>query len=118
MMRKIFPVLLKKNFSTGELNLKQNPSEANLTLSDLREMLPSHSHDSLISKLMCYAKSVSGTNAYWNHVKDDLKSIITQVQDLQQFPGLCRVLTFTGQNFRNSSTVTLRPQILNEEKLS
>ena len=81
-------------------------------------MLPSHSHDSLISKLMCYAKSVSGTNAHWNHVKDDLKSIITQVQDLQQFSGLRRVLTFTGQNFKNSSTVTLRPQILNEEKMS
>ena len=32
----------------GNFLLKQNPSEANLTLSDLREMLPSHSHDSLI----------------------------------------------------------------------
>ena len=54
---------------------------------------------------MCCAKSVSGTNAHWNHVKDDLKSIITQVEDLQQFSGLCHVLTFTGQNFKNS-TVT------------
>ena len=35
--------------------------------------------DSLMSKLMHYAKNVSGTNAYWNRAKDDLKAIITQV---------------------------------------
>lgn len=28
---------------------------------------------------MHYAKNVSGTNAYWNREKDDLKAIITQV---------------------------------------
>jgi len=28
---------------------------------------------------MHYAKNVSGTNAYWNRAKDDLKAIITQV---------------------------------------
>lgn len=28
---------------------------------------------------MHYAKNVSGTNAYWNQAKDDLKAIITQV---------------------------------------
>ena len=32
-----------------------------------------------MSKLMHYAKNVSGTNAYWNRAKDDLKAIITQV---------------------------------------
>ena len=42
-------------------------------------MLHSQSYNSLMSKLMHYAKNVSGTNAYWNHAKDDLKAIITQV---------------------------------------
>ena len=28
---------------------------------------------------MHYAKNVSGTNAYWNRAKDDLKAIIIQV---------------------------------------
>ena len=32
-----------------------------------------------MSKLMHYAKKVSGTNAYWNRAKGDLKAIITQV---------------------------------------
>ena len=42
-------------------------------------MLHSQSYDSFMSKLMHYAKNVSGTNAYWNRAKDDLKAIITQV---------------------------------------
>ena len=57
----------------------QNPSEANLTIDDLKEMLHSQSYDSLTSKLLHYAKNVSATNAYWNRAKDDLKAIITQV---------------------------------------
>ena len=63
----------------GNFFLKQNPSEANLTINDLKGMLHSQSYDSLMSKLMHYAKNVSGTNAYWNRAKDDLESIITQV---------------------------------------
>ena len=63
----------------GNFFLKQNPSEANLTINDLKGMLHSQSYDSLMSKLMQYAKNVSGTKAYWNRAKDDLKTIITQV---------------------------------------
>ena len=48
-------------------------------MNDLKEMLHSQSHGSLRSKLMHYAKNVSGTNAYWNCAKDDLITIITQV---------------------------------------
>ena len=42
-------------------------------------MLISNSYESLMSKLMHYAKNISGTNAYWNRAKNDLKAIITQV---------------------------------------
>ena len=42
-------------------------------------MILSNSYESLISKLMHYVKNISGTNAYWNRAKDDLKAIITQV---------------------------------------
>ena len=61
------------------------PSEANLTISDLKETLNSQSYDFLMSKLMHYAKNMSGTNAYWNRAKDDLKAIITQVGALTIF---------------------------------
>ena len=58
----------------GSFFLKQNPSEANLTLDGLKEMLQSNSYDSFMSKLMHYAKNVTGTNAYWNKARDNLKS--------------------------------------------
>lgn len=58
--------------------MKQNPSEANLTLEDLRQMLQSNSYDTLMSKLMHYSKNVTGTNAYWNQARDNLKAIINQ----------------------------------------
>ena len=58
------------------LFFKQNPSEANLTLYDLKQMLQSNSYDSFMSKLMHYAKNVTGMNAYWNKARDNLKAII------------------------------------------
>ena len=55
--------------------LKQNPSEANLTLDDLKQVLQSNSYDSFMSKLMHYA---TGITAYWNKERDNLKEIIQQ----------------------------------------
>ena len=69
----------RRILAQGNFFLKQNPSEANLPIDDLKEMLHSQSYDSLMSKLMHYAKNVSGTTAYWNRAKDDLKATITQV---------------------------------------
>ena len=69
----------KKDSCTRNFFLKQNPSEANLTISDIKEMLQSESNDSLMSKLVHYAKNVSETNGYWNRAKDDLNAIITQI---------------------------------------
>ena len=48
-------------------------------MDDLKEMLESNSYQTLMSKLMHYAKNVTGTNAYWSKAKDDLKTIISQV---------------------------------------
>ena len=69
----------KKILGQSNFFLKQNPTEANLTIDNLKPMITSDSYESLISKLMHYAKNVCGTNAYWNRAKDDLKAIITQV---------------------------------------
>ena len=62
--------------SQGNFFIKQNPGEANLTFEELQEMLSS---GSVTSKLMHYAKNVTGTNAYWNQRKEQLKATITQV---------------------------------------
>lgn len=62
----------------GSYFLRQNPSEANLTLEDLKEMLQNNSYSSLMATLKHYAKNVTGTTAYWNKARDDLKAIINQ----------------------------------------
>ena len=67
----------RRILAQGNFFLKQNPSDANLTFDELKDMLISY--ESLMSKLMHYAKNISGTNAYWNRAKNDLKAIITQV---------------------------------------
>ena len=63
----------------GNFFIKQNPGEANLTTDELRAMLTSNEYPKIMSKLMHYAKNVTGTNAYWNQVKQELKTTITQV---------------------------------------
>ena len=59
--------------------IKQNPGEASMTIEELRSMLSSGSYAQVMSKLMHYPKNVTGTNAYWNQVKEELKATITQV---------------------------------------
>ena len=75
-----FNVLYRRRLlSQGNFFIKQNPGEANLTFEELQEMLSSGSHSTVMSKLMHYAKNVTGTNAYWNQTKEQLKATITQV---------------------------------------
>ena len=62
----------------GSSFLKQNPSEASLSLDDLKQMLLSNTHDSLMSHIMHYAKNITRTYAYWNQARGDLKAIIHQ----------------------------------------
>ena len=69
----------RRIFGQGNFSIKQNPGEANLTTDELRAMLTSNEHPKIMSKLMHYAKNVTDTNAYWNQVKQELKTTITQV---------------------------------------
>ena len=63
----------------GNFFQKQNPGEANMTTEELREMLHFATYSKVLSKLMQCAKNVTGTNAYWNQIKQELKTAITQV---------------------------------------
>ena len=107
----------RRILAQGNFFLKQNPSEANRTIDDLKEMLHSQSYDSLMSKLMHYAKNVSGTNAYWNRAKDALKESLLK-SELQQSSGLYLVLSSIGQNFITCLATMVKPQILNAEQMS
>ena len=61
----------------GSFCIKQNLGEANLSFTELKEMLSSGNYTQIMSKLMHYAKNVTGTNAYWNKEKRDLRATIT-----------------------------------------
>ena len=60
----------------GSFYLKQNPGEANLTLGELQEMIKDCSYNTVMKKLLRYAKNITGTNAYWNHAKEQLKGFL------------------------------------------
>ena len=62
----------------GNFCIKQNPSDANLTLNELQEIVQSGTHEIIMRKLLRYAKNISGTNAYWHDVKEQLKATIIQ----------------------------------------
>ena len=59
--------------------LKKNPGESHVSVEELKEMLHSKSYSGVMSKLMHYAKNVTGSDAYWHKAKDELKAIISQV---------------------------------------
>ena len=69
----------KRILQQSGIFLKQNPGEAHLTIDELREMASSNSANLFMSKVSRYVGNIAGTNAYWNRVREELKSIITTV---------------------------------------
>ena len=59
--------------------MKQNPGDAKLSVDQLQQMLQSNNYSTLMSKLMHYAKNVTGSNSYWHKAKEDLRATIAQV---------------------------------------
>ena len=59
--------------------LRQNPGEAHLTLDELRQTAAANNSNALISKISRYVANITGSNAYWYKVREDLKAIITTV---------------------------------------
>jgi len=49
----------------GRIFHKQNPGLAHLTVEQLKEMLTTNSYSALMSKLMHYAKNITGSSGYW-----------------------------------------------------
>ena len=65
--------------SQGSIFLKQNPGVSQLTVDQLQQMLASNTYSTLMSKLMHYAKNVTGSNSYWHKAKENLRATIVQV---------------------------------------
>ena len=73
--------------SQGSIFLEQNPFNARLTTEQPQQMLHWKTYTKLMSKLMHYAKNVSGSSSYWHKAKEDLRAT------------LCHVLSIIGLNF-------------------
>ena len=57
--------------------LKQNPGDAHLTTEELQQMVANHSADIFLSKISRYLSNLTGSNAYWQRAKEDLKATIS-----------------------------------------
>ena len=69
----------KRILQQSGIILKQTPSEAHLTIDELREMAASDNANTFMSKVLRYVGNIAGTNVYWNRVREELKAIITNV---------------------------------------
>ena len=56
--------------------LKQNPGEAHLTAEELRQMAASNNTSVFISKISRYLSNITGSDAYWQKAKEELKAVI------------------------------------------
>ena len=92
----------KRLLGQGNFYIKQNRQGRLLSVDDFKEMLQSGNYSQVMSKIMHYAKNVSGTNAYWNESKEQLRAMITQKGSPTIF-WPCLVLSFIGQNFTTFS---------------
>ena len=69
----------KQILQQSRIFLKQNPGEAHLTVDELHEMVATNNSTTLMSKVSRYVGNMAGTNSYWNKVREELKTIITNV---------------------------------------
>lgn len=67
----------KRTLQQGSIFIKQNPGDSHFTIEEMREMASSNPSTVFMSKLSRYVANITGSNAYWHKVRNDLKTIIT-----------------------------------------
>jgi len=74
-----FNILYRKRIlSKGNLYIKRNPGEVDFTFDEFNEMASSNPSN-MFSKIFYYTKELTGSNSYWNRVRQDLRATIEQV---------------------------------------
>jgi len=67
----------KRTLQQGSIFIKQNPGDSHFTIEEMREMASSNASTVFMSKLSRYVANITGSNAYWHKVRNDLKTTIT-----------------------------------------
>ena len=96
----------QRTLQPSSVFLKQNPGESHLTIEQLQEMASANSCTSFMTKLSRYVSNITGTNAYWHKIKEELKAIITNKGVPTIFLHFL-LLTCTGLNCIRFSQVIL-----------
>lgn len=66
-----------RTLSQGDIYLKQNPEDANLTMEEIQELLRTNDHqNSVLKKIRHYMATIPGSPSYWHNVSCDLRAII------------------------------------------
>ena len=66
----------KRSLQQRSVFIKQNPGDAHVTIEQLRELGSSNASTSFMTKLSRYVGNITGSNAYWQKRRNELKSII------------------------------------------
>ena len=76
-----FNILYRKIIlSKGNLYVLRNPGDSDFTFEEYNEMISSSpASNNFMSKVFSYTKEVTGSNSYWNRVKQELNATLKQV---------------------------------------
>lgn len=66
----------KRTLQQSSVFIKQNPGDAHVTIEQLREMRSNNTSTNFMTKLSRYVGNITGSNAYWQKRRNELKSII------------------------------------------
>lgn len=65
-----------RTLSLGDVYIKQNPNDANLTVDELIDLTRNGSNTEIIKRLQLYMANIPGTPSYWHNVNNQLKAIM------------------------------------------
>ena len=89
-----FNILYRKRIlSKGNLYVKRDPGEADFTLEEFNEMANSNVSP-FMSKIFYYTKELTGSNSYWNRLRQELRATIEQ----KGAPTIFFTFTFTSRD--------------------
>ena len=64
--------------SQANIYLRQHPTDANMTMEELKEMVNSMSGKQMVNRVQRYVSKVQGTNQYWYQRLQELLAFIEQ----------------------------------------
>lgn len=67
-----------RTLSQGQMYLKHNPSEANMTINELKAKINDGTNNSVIKNIQRYMANIPGTPSYWYNCSKDAEEIIKQ----------------------------------------